>query len=76
MSEQQSNPKRVRLLRVGEGDPELQALIEKGLTELGHPYLVGSVEGEPEAVLDSLSDAEIPVVLKPPVQGHQPTQPL
>jgi hypothetical protein len=65
MSEQQSNPKRVRLLRVGEGDPELQALIEKGLNELGHEYVVDSVEGDPEAVLGTLNDAEIPLVLKP-----------
>ena len=57
--------KNVRLFIVAEGDPELQSLIEKGLSELGRACETTSATAGPAAVLDALDDGAVPVILKP-----------
>ncbi|MCW9089071.1 MAG: hypothetical protein OQK54_06040 [Gammaproteobacteria bacterium] len=57
--------KKVRLYVVGAGDAELQSLIEKGLSELGRAVATTPVGTDCAALLDTLSEDEIPVVIKP-----------
>lgn len=57
--------KAVRLYVVGEGDAMLQSLIEKGLSELGRQCETTSVGSDFGALVDSISDEEIPVLIKP-----------
>lgn len=57
--------KKVHLYVVGEGDAELQSLIEKGLSELGCGVETTPVGTDCAALLDTLSEDEIPVVIKP-----------
>jgi len=57
--------KNVRLFIVAEGDPELQSLIEKGLSELGRACETTSAAAGPAAMLDALNDGAVPVILKP-----------
>ncbi len=57
--------KAVRLYVVGEGDAMLQSLIEKGLSELGRQCGATSVDSDFGALIDSISDEEIPVLIKP-----------
>lgn len=57
--------KNVRLYVVGDGDAELQSLIQKGLSELGRQCEQSAVTGDCCAMLDTLSDNEIPVIIKP-----------
>jgi len=57
--------KNVHLIIVGDGDPELQQLIEKGLSEIGHECEKTAVDAGPDVILDSLSDDQVPVVIKP-----------
>lgn len=56
--------KNVRLFIVGEGDAQLQSMIEKGLLELGRKCETTDVETGAAAVLDNLNDNEIPIVIK------------
>ncbi len=56
--------KNVRLFIVGEGDAQLQSMIEKGLQELGRKCEKTAVETGAAAVLDNLNDNEIPIVIK------------
>jgi len=55
----------VHLIIVGDGDPELQQLIEKGLSEIGHSCEKTSVDAGPTVILDSLDNDLVPVVIKP-----------
>lgn len=57
--------KSVHLVIVGDGDPELQQLIEKGLSEIGHGCESTSIDAGPAAILDTLSDDQVAVVIKP-----------
>lgn len=57
--------KNVRLYVVGDGDAELQSLIEKGLSGLGRTCGKTAVESDCCALFDTFSDDEIPVVIKP-----------
>lgn len=57
--------KNVHLVIVGDGDPELQQLIEKGLSEIGHGCESMSIDAGPAAILDTLSDDRVVVVIKP-----------
>lgn len=57
--------KAVRLYVVGEGDEMLQSLIEKGLSELGRQCDKTPVGSDFCALLDTISDDEIPVLIKP-----------
>lgn len=57
--------KNVHLIIVGDGDPELQQLIENGLSEIGHKCEKTAADAGPAVVLDSLSDDQVPVVIKP-----------
>ena len=57
--------KNVHLVIVGDGDPELQQLIEKGLSEIGHGCESTSIDAGPAVILDSLSDDQVTVVIKP-----------
>lgn len=57
--------KNVRLFIVGDGDPELQSLIEAGLSELGRACEITSVAAGPAMILDALGEGEVPVVIKP-----------
>lgn len=57
--------KNVHLIIVGDGDPELQQLIEKGLSEIGHGCEKISVDAGPAVILDSLNNEQVPVVIKP-----------
>lgn len=57
--------KNVHLIIVGDGDPELQQLIEKGLSEIGHGCEKTSVDAGPAVILDSLNNEQVPVVIKP-----------
>jgi hypothetical protein len=57
--------KNVRLYVVGEGDAELQTLIQKGLSEIGRECQQSAVTTDCCALLDTLSDDEIPVIIKP-----------
>ena len=56
--------KNVRLFIVGEGDVQLQSMIEKGLLELGRKCEKTVIETDAAAVLDNLNDNEIPIVIK------------
>jgi len=55
----------VHFIIVGDGDPELQQLIEKGLSEIGHGCEKTSVDAGPAVILDSLDNDRILVVIKP-----------
>ena len=57
--------KNVHLIIVGDGDLELQQLIEKGLSEIGHGCESMSVDDGPAAIMDTLSDDQVTVVIKP-----------
>ena len=57
--------KRVRLYVVGEGDAELQSLIRQGLSELGQGCEQTVVGSDCCALLDTLANDEIPVIIKP-----------
>lgn len=57
--------KKLHLFVVGEGDPELQSLIEKGLLEIGNTCAITSVDESATVVLDALRDDEVPIVIKP-----------
>lgn len=57
--------KSVHLVIVGDGDLELQQLIEKGLSEIGRGCELTSIDAGPAAILDSLSDDQVAVVIKP-----------
>lgn len=59
--------KKLHLFVVGEGDSELQSLIERGLSEIGHTCATTSIDASADAgvVLDALRGDEIPVVIKP-----------
>jgi hypothetical protein len=59
------NEKNVHLFVVGEGDPELQQLLEKGLSEIGHECETTSAEAGPAAILDIIRDELVAVVIKP-----------
>jgi len=55
----------MHLIIVGDGDPELQQLIEKGLSEIGHSCEKTSIDAGPTVILDSLDNDLVPVVIKP-----------
>lgn len=57
--------KSVRLYVVGEGDAELQSLIEKGLSQIGRQCEETVVGNDCCSLLDTISDEEIPVIIKP-----------
>ena len=57
--------KEVRLYVVGEGDGMLQSLIEHGLSELGHKCNKTPVKSDYATIIDTLTENEIPVVIKP-----------
>lgn len=57
--------KSVRLYVVGEGDAMLQSLIEQGLSALGRQCDTTPVGADFCALLDTISDEEIPVLIKP-----------
>jgi len=57
--------KNVQLLIVGEGDPELQQLIEKGLSEIGHDCEKKPFDEGSASILNSLIDDQVSVVIKP-----------
>lgn len=57
--------KSVRLYIVGEGDALLQSLIEKGLSEIGRQCESTMVNSDFSALLDTISDEGIPVLIKP-----------
>ena len=57
--------KNVHLFVVGEGDAELQKLIEKGLSEIGQGCETTAVEAGAAAVLDTVSEDMVAVVIKP-----------
>ena len=57
--------KNVQLVIVGDGDPELQQLIEKGLSEIGHGCKKTSIDAGPAAILDTMTDDQVAVVIKP-----------
>jgi len=59
------NKKNVHLIIVGDGDPELQQLIEKGLSEIGQGCEKTSINAAPAVILDALSDERVAVVIKP-----------
>jgi hypothetical protein len=59
------NNKNVHLFIIDEGDPELQRLIEKGLSEIGHGCEATSIKEGPATVLDITSDEQVVVVIKP-----------
>lgn len=56
--------KSVRLFIVGEGDVQLQSMIEKGLLELGRKCETTAVTAGAAAILDALNDDEIPIIVK------------
>lgn len=55
----------VHLFIVDGGDPKLQLLLEKGLSEIGHGFEKTSIGADPASVLDALNDERVPVVIKP-----------
>ena len=57
--------KEIHLYVVGDGDPELQAMIEQGLTELGHRCSTTAVASNCAALLDTLSGSALPIIIKP-----------
>jgi len=57
--------KNVRLLIIGNGDPELQQLIEAGFAEIGRTCETSSFDEDDVSILDRLSSDEVPVVIKP-----------
>lgn len=57
--------KNVRLLIIGNGDPELQQLIEAGFAEIGQTFESSSLDEDGVSILDCLSSDEVPVVIKP-----------
>ena len=57
--------KTVHLFIVGSGDPELQQLFEKGMSEIGHSFEMTSIDAGAASVLDALNDEQVPVVIKP-----------
>ncbi len=56
--------KNVQLIIVGSVDPELQQLIEKGLSEIGHGCEKTSIDAGPAAILDAMTDDQVAVVIK------------
>lgn len=59
------NKKNVNLIIIGDGDPELQQLIEKGLSEIGHGCEKTSIDVGPASILDTLVSDQVAVVIKP-----------
>ena len=57
--------KNVQLIIIGDGDPELQQLIEKGLSEIGHDCEKTSIDVGPASILDALVNDQVSVVIKP-----------
>lgn len=57
--------KEIHLYVMGDGDPELQAMIEQGLTELGHHCSTTAVASNCATLLDALSVNALPIIIKP-----------
>ncbi|MBF0218065.1 MAG: hypothetical protein HQL49_00845 [Gammaproteobacteria bacterium] len=57
--------KSVRLYVVGSGDAELQSLIKQGLLALGKGCHESAVSENCVELLDTLSQDEIPIIIKP-----------
>ncbi len=60
-----SNKNKVHLFITGGGDPELEKLLEKGLTEIGQGFDKTFIDAAPAAMLDALNNEQVPIVIKP-----------
>ncbi|MCW8936119.1 MAG: hypothetical protein OQK98_15510 [Gammaproteobacteria bacterium] len=60
-----SNKNKVHFFITGEGDPELEKLLEKGLGEIGQGFDKTSIDAAPAVMLDALSNEQVPIVIKP-----------
>lgn len=63
------NNKNIHLYVIGDGDPELQSMIERGLMKLGKNCTQTFVTTGCTTLLDGLSGNELPIIIKPYNEG-------